>query len=60
MPGGPKKKKKKTGIFSGIRKPTAPPAKKLGDEKAESKARPSLRKAKHKKKEDDRLDYGDL
>jgi len=59
MPGG-SKKKKKTGIFEGIRKPTAPPARKLGDEKAESKARPSMRKVKHKKKVDDRIDYGDL
>lgn len=40
--------KQKTSIFEGIRKPTAPPSKKLGDAKPEEKIHPSGRKAKHK------------
>jgi hypothetical protein len=41
-------------VFDSIRKPTAPPAKKFGDEKPNEIARPSLRKVKHKKKIDPR------
>ena len=49
MPG---KKKGKPGgrpVFDSIRKPTAPPSKKMGGEQPEEKLRPSLRKIKHKK-----------
>jgi hypothetical protein len=43
-----KKKKPKRPIFDSIRKPTAPPSRKIGDNKPEEKARPARRKAKHK------------
>lgn len=46
-----KKKKKDFEIFDSIRKPTAPPGKKIGQNKPDEKARPSLRKTKHKKLE---------
>lgn len=49
---GQKKNRKEQPIFDSIRKPTAPPSRKFGDEKPEEKARPSNRKTKHKKKED--------
>lgn len=39
-------------VFDSIRKPTAPPGKKFGEDKPEDRARPSLRKTKHKKKVD--------
>ncbi|MEO6333359.1 MAG: hypothetical protein ABIO91_00105 [Pyrinomonadaceae bacterium] len=45
-------KAEKRPVFDSIRKPTAPPAKKFGEEKPKEIARPSLRKAKHKKKLD--------
>jgi hypothetical protein len=48
-----KQKAEKRPVFDSIRKPTAPPAKKFGEEKPEEFARPSLRKAKHKKKLDE-------
>ena len=49
---GKKKKKVKRPIFDSIRKPTAPPSQKIGKAKPDEKARPSLRKVKHKKDED--------
>ena len=45
-----KKKKTERSIFDSIRKPTAPPSKKMGADKPDEKAQPSLRKTKHKKK----------
>lgn len=50
---GKKRKKPEQPIFDSIRKPTAPPSKKFGDDKPEEKARPSQRKTKHKKKDGD-------
>ena len=47
-----KKKKDDKSIFETIRKPTAPPSKKFGKNKPESKVHPTERKAKHKKKDD--------
>lgn len=47
-----KKKKDSKTIFETIRKPTAPPSKKIGQDKPESKIHPTNRKAKHKKKDD--------
>lgn len=47
-------------IFDSIRKPTAPPSRTFGEEKPEEKARPSGRKAKHKKKTDPKNLDGDL
>jgi hypothetical protein len=44
-----KQNAEKRPIFDSIRKPTAPPVKKFGEEKPEQVARPSLRKVKHKK-----------
>ena len=37
-------------IFDAIRKPTAPPSRVMGKAKPDEKARPSLRKVKHKQK----------
>jgi hypothetical protein len=47
-----KKKKAEQPVFDSIRKPTAPPSRKFGEDKPEEKAHPSERKIKHKKKED--------
>lgn len=47
-----KRKTEKRPVFDSIRKPTAPPGHKLGDDKPDERARPSMRKAKHKKKVD--------
>jgi len=47
-----KPKAEKRPVFDSIRKPTAPPSKKFGNEKPDEIARPSLRKSKHKKKID--------
>ncbi len=46
-----KKKSKKVDrpIFDSIRKPIAPPTQKIGKNKPDEKARPALRKVKHKK-----------
>lgn len=38
-------------IFEAIRKPLAPPGHPLSEAKPDEKARPSLRKAKHKRRE---------
>ncbi|MBP6004901.1 MAG: hypothetical protein KA746_15840 [Pyrinomonadaceae bacterium] len=38
-------------VFDSIRKPTAPPTRKLGPEKPEEKVHPAGRKSKHKKPE---------
>jgi hypothetical protein len=35
-------------VFDSIRKPTAPPSKKLSPDKPEEKQHPAMRKAKHK------------
>lgn len=53
MPEGKKKKKPARPIFDTIRKPTAPPSVRFGDEKPDEKARPARRKVKHKKKDSD-------
>lgn len=47
-----KKKKTERPVFDSIRKPTAPPSKKIGSDKPDEKANPSRRKVKHKKKDD--------
>jgi hypothetical protein len=44
-----KNKKEKRAVFDSIRKPTAPPGKKIGTPKPEEKAHPARRKTKHKK-----------
>ncbi len=49
---GNKKKKPERPIFDAIRKPVAPPSRKIGKVKPEEKIYPSLRKIKHKKKDD--------
>jgi hypothetical protein len=46
---GRKKKKNENRIFDSIRKPLAPPTKKFGEEKPESRVHPAERKIKHKK-----------
>ena len=45
-----KRPSEKRPIFDGIRKPTAPPGQKMGKDKPDERAVPSLRKVKHKKK----------
>ena len=49
---GRKKKKAPRPIFDSIRKPIAPPSRKIGKAKPDEKTRPSHRKIKHKKNED--------
>ena len=49
-----KRKTVKLPVFDSIRKPTAPPSHKFGEDKPEERARPSLRKIKHKKRIDTR------
>ena len=44
-----RKKKVERPIFDSIRKPTAPPSKKFGENKPAEKSHPSLRKVKNKK-----------
>lgn len=51
-----KAKKKQKGIFDTIRKPTAPPSQKLGEDKRTEKLDPVARKAKHKKPVNEELD----
>lgn len=50
--GGKKRKIEERPVFDSIRKPVAPPSRKIGPEKAETRAHPSMRKVKHKKKFD--------
>ncbi|HEX6125905.1 MAG TPA: hypothetical protein VFZ23_11085 [Pyrinomonadaceae bacterium] len=47
-----KRRTEKRPIFDAIRKPTAPPGQKIGKDKPDERAVPSLRKVKHKKKVD--------
>jgi hypothetical protein len=47
------KKSEDRPVFDSIRKPTAPPSRKIGAEKPAEKAMPSRRKTKHKKKAKD-------
>ena len=50
----PRKKRKteERPVFDSIRKPTAPPSHTMGEKKPIERARPSLRKIKHKNKVD--------
>jgi hypothetical protein len=45
-----RKLKKERPIFDSLRKPTAPPTRKIGTERAEEKVHPSNRKLKHRKR----------
>jgi hypothetical protein len=45
-----KGKKKERPIFGSIRKPTAPPTRKMGEDKPEQRIHPAERGSKHKKK----------
>ncbi|MGI8811485.1 MAG: hypothetical protein ACR2IH_03025 [Pyrinomonadaceae bacterium] len=47
-----KRKPPQRPVFDAIRKPTAPPSQKFGQEKLEEKAHPTLRKSKHKKRDE--------
>ena len=47
-----KKRKKDKSVFDSIRKPVAPPTRKMGKNKPDEKILPSRRKSKHKKRED--------
>jgi hypothetical protein len=57
----PSRKTKKAArpVFEGIRKPLAPPGHPLTHAKPEEKARPALRKAKHKRKPETNEPEGD-
>jgi len=44
------RKKKRTTIFGSIRKPTAPPSRKIDEDKPPEKLYPSGRKSKHKQR----------
>jgi hypothetical protein len=57
---GKKHKKEERPIFDSIRKPTAPPSRKFGEEKPEEKVHPVQRKTKHKKKIDPGSINGDI
>lgn len=48
---GSRRKKQERPVYDSIRKPTAPPSKKIGEQKPGERAHPSLRKSKHKKNE---------
>ncbi len=45
-----KRKDEERPVFDSIRKPTAPPSKKMGQEKPEERLHPALRKTKHRAK----------
>jgi hypothetical protein len=47
-----KKKKSDRPVFDSIRKPIAPPSRKIGKNKPEEKIHPTNRKSKHKREED--------
>lgn len=49
---GKKSKKPERPIFDSIRKPIAPPSRKIGKNKPEEKVNPAQRKIKYKKQED--------
>jgi hypothetical protein len=49
MAAGRKKRREKS-IFESIRKPTAPPTRKMSEDKPEERIHPAERKSKHKKK----------
>lgn len=49
---GSKKLKKERPVFGGTRKPTAPPSKKMGEDRIEEKVHPARRRSKHKTKLD--------
>jgi hypothetical protein len=55
-----KQKKDERPVFDSIRKPTAPPSRKMGADKPEGKIHPSLRKVKHKGKVETGPNDGDL
>jgi hypothetical protein len=46
---GKKKKKDERPIFDSVRKPTAPPSRKIGKRRPEEKVHPSERHVKHKR-----------
>ncbi len=51
-----RKKKRKETIFEGIRKPTAPPSRKIGSDRPKEKTDPTGRTTKHKKRDQDDVD----
>lgn len=55
-----KRKKNERPVFDSIRKPTAPPSQRFGEEKPIEKAHPSRRKTKHKNKMDPQHNDGDF
>ncbi len=57
---GKKKRKPKRPIFDSIRKPTAPPTRKMGDDKPEARIHPAGRDSKHKNKDKAEISDGDI
>jgi hypothetical protein len=57
---GQPRPKKHRPIFDSVRKPTAPPGHKFGDDRPEEKIHPSRRKVKHKKRIDTNPNDADL
>jgi hypothetical protein len=55
-----RKKKKDRPVFESIRKPVAPPGRKIGKQKPEERIHPSGRKAKHKQKPETETHNADL
>jgi len=47
---GKQGKQQDADIFESVRKPTAPPSRRMKDKKASAKADPASRKSKHKKR----------
>ncbi len=57
---GKKRKKPEMPVFDSVRKPTAPPSKKIGVRRPDKKVRPSNRGAKHKKPVEREISDGDI
>lgn len=57
---GKKRKKPEMPVFDSVRKPTAPPSKKIGERRPDEKVRPSNRGAKHKKPVEREIIDGDF
>jgi hypothetical protein len=47
-------------VFDSIRKPTAPPSQKFGKDKPEERIHPTLRKRKHKRRDESDGGNGDV
>jgi hypothetical protein len=55
-----KKRQTKRPVFDSIRKPTAPPTRKMGEDKPEARIHPAGRASKHKNKDKVEISDGDI